>query len=199
MKENKFLDKFSNKSNSELREIILEKEKYNSKAIDAAKELLEKREINENSIKTNNIDFESTSIKTENEEVIENLKNLPELYSKRAIIIFSILFTPLVGSILMFKNLKKVENTPGQFLVILYGIFYNKLSFWIIKYLNLNFFSYLFVMNVIGAVILAVFIWKILIGNDFQYSKKSNKSPFLIILGVIGVFIALITLLVLLN
>ena len=200
MKENKFLDKFSNKSNSELREIILEKEKYNSTAVDAAKELLKKRKTNENSTKTNNIDSEKTSIVIENknEEVVENLKNLPELYSKKTILIFSILFTPLVGSLLMSSNLKKLQNTNGQSLVLIFGVLFNTVCFKILKYYNLEL-SFWIIINLIGAVIFTKYFWNLLIGDDFEYSKRTNKTPFLIILGTVLTFILLLILIVVIS
>ena len=46
MSRNRFIEKFKTKSNSELKDIILDAKKYDSKAVSAAKELLTERKVN---------------------------------------------------------------------------------------------------------------------------------------------------------
>jgi hypothetical protein len=204
MNENRFLNKFKIKSDSDLKYIILQKEKYENDAVEAARQLLMERgvkvEFEKKTIVTNPEPIKQINEKKVEAKTVknENDKNLIKLYSKRMIFVFSTLFTPLAGSILMSRNFKTLGNNNGLISVLLFGVFYNKAFFFTIDYLKLNI-GFGIIFNIIGAIILTKSFWNFFISEDVEYLKKSGKNPFLILLGIIAFMIILIILIVLFN
>jgi hypothetical protein len=102
-----------------------------------------------------------------------------EIYSKRAILGFSIFFSPIFGGILLVSNLKKAGYKAGANVVLAFSIMYTLLSFIIVTFVSpgtrmLNIF-----INVVGGLILSEYFFKNYFPDD-DYYPKSIKKPLII-------------------
>lgn len=187
MRENSFTKKMKAKSNTELETIFENKSDYTDEAIQAViwelenRNLIEKTDIPylEFPITTH---IEETSIPKENlannESSFEKLET-PILYSKKAILGFSIFFSSLFGAILLMSNLKEMNKPKARMQVLVFGITYVIFSSFILNYFpRMYFISIIF--NIIGYAILVEYFWNKNLGKDFEHKKKQIWKPLII-------------------
>lgn len=150
-------------------------------------------------------------IKTHKNQQIEDESTLISLYSKSGIIILSIIFTPLLGGLMLYYNLQKTkrDNVKNIASLLSYVIF----SFLFITLFNMVYVSYLrdivpsglgYINNsryeliyklitlkiVFKAFVNFIFIyhlWKVYFGDGFLYQPKN--IPMVIRLIIYGILI----------
>jgi hypothetical protein len=186
MSENRFLKKYKTRTDSELERIISDKEGYVEDARVAALELLKERngqtelidkaEIEINLIKEKRTTIIEKRIENEKETFETNDPSHPELYSKRVITIFSILFSTIFGAILMMNNFKETGNSKARNLVLIFGILYTILSIAIINILNMPS-NLAMILNFLGSGILTEYFWNKHIGKEVKYRTRSWIKP----------------------
>lgn len=201
-----FQTKMSAKTNSELLDIIENRQKYIPDAINAAVAELQGRG---HILTTDEIESIQSDIalKTE-EQKVENASQYtysddmaifpdndwPVYYSKRAINNFSIFFTTIFGAVLLAINLK--GNRLGAIAVVAFGIVYNGLSFYALNLFPERNSFLTIVVNGIGGIILTKLFWPKYIGDEIKYKARSIWVP-LIISITITVFMILLILAIL--
>ncbi|SIQ32320.1 hypothetical protein SAMN05880574_11040 [Chryseobacterium sp. RU37D] len=117
---------------------------------------------------------------------------LPKIYSKQAIVGFSIFFSPLFGGILLFKNLIEVQKKKEAYLVLATSII---LTIIIIVFGEMQEnvkSSYAYLCGLIGGTILAYGFFPVYFPNEAQYEKKNIWIPLLTGLLIALVFVAII-------
>lgn len=104
----------------------------------------------------------------------------PQLYSRRVILIFSLLFSVLFGGILLAINLKTVNNKKAILPVLFFSVAFFAFILCIL-YLFPDI-SRLFTvpLNILGAYILQKSFWKDYINKDFLYRTKPFWEPLII-------------------
>jgi len=202
MRENSFTKNMRNKSDSELAHIIENKEKYTPEALQAVVWELEDRSL----IEQGEIDFpefaeipiKETSIESENlEDVKLNQENpfeefeQPTLYSKQALLGFTLFFSTIFGVVLLMYNLKVMNKHKARTQVLVFGVLYMVLSYALLEVLPKIYFVTL-IFNVIGYAILVEYFWNKYIGKDLNYKKKSVTKPLVISLLITVLFVVLI-------
>jgi hypothetical protein len=119
--ENEFKDRMSNSSDKDLFEILNDKESYQDIALNAAVDELNNRGFN----KETEYALKEYKDKKRNEKLeLERQQSLPELYSKKSIIIFSSFFTAICGAIMMAYNFRKLEKKEKSKTVLIFGFVY---------------------------------------------------------------------------
>ena len=118
------------------------------------------------------------------------------IYSKLAIVLFSIFFAPLIGGILLMLNLRSVGYKKEGSIVLLFSIVYYFVSSLLINYIanvlriplteqtmlqNPKIIVGMIIMNIIGGGILAEYFFKKYFPED-DYEHKSVWRPLIIIL-----------------
>jgi|SaaInlStandDraft_1057018.scaffolds.fasta_scaffold14063_3 hypothetical protein len=138
-------------------------------------------------IKQFKIITEDRGLIDKNESDSEELE-LPVLYSKKAILGFTIFFTPLFGAVLLMSNFKVLNKNKPRTQVLVFAIGYTLISKIILNYLPVNIFNNI-VFNFLGYFILSKIFWDKNLNKNFQYTKKQINKP-LIISFLILVFIS---------
>ena len=121
----------------------------------------------------------------------------PVLYSRRAIYVFSFLFTALFGAVMMAINLRELNRSQYVVPVLSFAVAYLATVF-LVAYelpgliLRIGMLGNLAV-SAIGAQLLVWVAWKRFIGQEIYYRKRSIVPPLLI---GIGLFVALVVVLV---
>lgn len=100
----------------------------------------------------------------------------PELYSKRAIIGFSVLMTVLVGAILLASN---IQDRKAKWTVLAAGFGYTAIAFMISNKYDLNS-NFTLPINFAGAYFMTTFFWDKYLGKDFRFKPKPIWTPLIV-------------------
>ena len=190
-----FYKKFQDKTDQELKKMLLEKEKYTKEAITTSYKILKERNVNledfdfiETEIENQNLKLENQSEgESENAEI--NDLNAPELYSKQTILGFSIFFSTIFGVVLLMINMHQIKNLKGKNQVLLFGIAYFLFTLITVQLFKINTPILGLVFNLLGALILNEYYWNKFIGKDFNYEKKNWLKTALLCLLITSVFL----------
>lgn len=101
---------------------------------------------------------------------------LPQLYSKRVIYVFSIIFSTLFGTIILMSNLKQTGNNKARLEVLVFGIIFTVGSILSLNTLEMQA-NFGLPLNIIGGLILNEFFWNRYIGKETNFEKKSWHKP----------------------
>ena len=116
----------------------------------------------------------------------------PQLYTKKVIDIFSIIFGALFASVLMAINFTKTEHKRGIIPVILFGLFFTVSQIIFFDYLNDNglYSTWMTISSsFLAAIVLHYFFWYKYIGKDTKYRRKSFIIPLIMGLIITGLLI----------
>jgi len=201
MSENIFLDKFKDKSNSELEYIIENRKNYNKSAVLASIQLLKERNPESNKIVEKveeEISFEAKkAIATQKKESVKIKKfnpitedpEAPELHSKKVIMLFSGIFSTIFGAVLMMYNMKATHNQKGRIQVLIFGILYTILTIIIVDTFKVRS-PFPIALNLCGAAILNEYFWNKFIGKEKKHRKRSWVRPLFISILITLLFIS---------
>lgn len=116
----------------------------------------------------------------ENDELEENeiTEILPELYSKRVITAFCLIFSTLFGAIILMSNLKKRDENKGWWQVLLFSILYTIGTIFTVYSTNSS--NFTIPLNILGALILNEYFWNRYLGKSIEFEKKSWAKPAII-------------------
>ncbi|WP_282071656.1 hypothetical protein [Polaribacter atrinae] len=190
------------KSNKELETILLEKDKYTEEAIQAVTWELQDRNIlertddfsDEITKETVTIDVAVTNESTENNKSPFEELEVPVLYSKKAILGFTIFFSTIFGAVLLMQNLKEMNKPKARNQVLIFGLVYTVFSTILLNYLPKSIFTTL-ILNMIGYTVLTGYFWNINLGKDIVHRDKQIWKilgiSILIVFGLI--FLLLLT------
>jgi len=203
MSENKFIEKFQHKTDSELEYILENKKNYNEQAVLASIQILKERNGESSELKSVEKEIETEKEKkeiTQQKAVEENKKknnitddpNAPELHSKKVIMVFSVLFSTIFGAVLLMYNMKQTENKAGRIQVLIFGILYTIATLLVVNLMNIGG-NIALIFNIAGGGILTEYFWNKFIGKDFEHRKRSWIKPAIIsVLITIPIFLAAI-------
>ncbi|WP_068448675.1 hypothetical protein [Polaribacter atrinae] len=202
MRKNSFSTNMRSKSNKELETILLEKDKYTEEAIQAVTWELQDRNIlertddfsDEITKETVTIDVAVTNESTENNKSPFEELEVPVLYSKKAILGFTIFFSTIFGAVLLMQNLKEMNKPKARNQVLIFGLVYTVFSTILLNYLPKSIFTTL-ILNMIGYTVLTGYFWNINLGKDIVHRDKQIWKilgiSLLIVFGLI--FLLLLT------
>ena len=132
---------------------------------------------------TENYNTETTSKTSE---------DLPRLYSKRLILVFSGLFSILFGAVLLLSNLKRAGEKKGMYQVLLFVFIYVVGIIFTIQSME-SASNWSVPLNILGALILNEYFWNRYIGKTTAYEKKSWIKPAIISMCIsVPAFLALV-------
>lgn len=121
------------------------------------------------------------------------MNELPKLFSKSVIFVFSVLMSVVFGCFLLADNLNQVGRREHILKVIVGGFLYNMVFAFLLRRIitdpNMLLVA-LQVVNIAGAYILVVPLWNKLLGDIEEYEKKSFIGP-LIIFGLIAILLSM--------
>tara|TARA_R110002049_G_scaffold16388_8_gene65346 strand:+ start:4485 stop:5102 length:618 start_codon:yes stop_codon:yes gene_type:complete len=190
MSENKFLEKFRSKPETELERIINDKKSFTEQARIAAIEILKERngeteftkgaekEVVVSQERKEAIEQKLSEEKKKDSFLTDDL-DAPELHSKRVITMFAAIFSTIFGAVLMMHNFKAVGNIKARNQVLVFGILYTVASILIINSLNIRT-NLAVILNLGGAIVLTELFWNKQLGKNIRYRKRSWVKPAII-------------------
>ncbi len=197
VKENHFSGIMVNKTDSELREYINNKSKYQEDAFIAAIWELERRgKSGKDMQQAEKLAEEITTRKQEQAQILQEKSkytddpNAPRLFPRWSIWLFSIFFSAIYAGILMAMNFyqtkqKKEIGLVLGFTVIIY-VFLLFLFFSVPGITYITIYNISFILSLVGAVILDQYIWNMRLGKDLKYRKRPVFTAFIISLAISG-------------
>ncbi len=108
-----------------------------------------------------------------------------KLYSKQALMLFSVLASPFFASFLMASNLKAVNNSKKNPIVIIYALVFTILVNGILLKIGAGTLNLVLVfgLNFLGGLVLNTFFWNEYLGSDLKFKPKSMQNPVLFYVG----------------
>lgn len=101
------------------------------------------------------------------------------LFSKLAIVLFSIFGSTLFGAVLFSDNLRQIGLGKKSFSPIVFALVYNFLVSRIIQQFQVP--IAIFPLNFVGGVVLAFVFWKELIGEEEDFKTRPVWGPLMVI------------------
>jgi len=196
--DNFFYKKFQKKTDQELKDVLIEEEKYTSEAVTAAYVILRKRNVNladfsgiETEINAQQNEINSSQeVHTEKKSILDSKR--PELFSKKTILGFSIFFSTIFGVALMMINMQGIKSQKGKKQVLLFGIAYFLFTITIAPLFKTSFSLLALLLNVLGATILNEYFWNTFIGKNVVYKKRNWLKPALLSLLITSILIGIL-------
>ncbi len=112
----------------------------------------------------------------------------PKFYSKEAIGILSLLFSPFLGCILFSYNLREIGKSKLSPYFIIGGLIWLPILRLLTNGIDLLF--QLAIVNVLGSLLLTYYFWDKYL-DDYTFEKRSFWKPTLIFLAICGGLILL--------
>ncbi|HPW87898.1 MAG TPA: hypothetical protein PKZ31_02200 [Kaistella chaponensis] len=122
-------------------------------------------------------------------------KNLPKIYSSKAILGFSIFLSTLFGGVLLYQNLKDLGKKKEANIILAFSVVFTILSIIAVNVPETPKSSFAYLCGLIGGCILSYFFVPKYIPEERIYPLKSIWKPLIIglIIVVLGVFLMVYT------
>jgi hypothetical protein len=187
---NPFQELMTGKSDEQLKNYLINSEKYTEEAVTAAVQELRNRGKEFSEEELNEIKQKIEVIrKKEDDEVAKTstsswTKNVvtdpeaPALFSQRAIWGFSIIFAVVFGAVLLSSNLKDKGN--ARWVVLAFGVLYTGLTIFVLSFVKGPSAGFSIGINATGAWIMNQFFWHKYVGQQTKYRAKPIWVPLII-------------------
>ncbi|HVW98746.1 MAG TPA: Nif11-like leader peptide family natural product precursor [Mucilaginibacter sp.] len=204
---NNFRLRAAMRSDEELRERVNNREKYLPETVEASVAELSERGVTFSDEELRIIDEDMLARReiaagnNHNPGIFRNDANLyiddpdaPIYYSKRAILIFSILFSVLFGSVMLAMNVSRSREAGKAFLVVLYGLGFTVLTGLLTSSIKMNL-GITIITAYVGALIMEMLFWNRYVGKTTLYRPKPIWGPLItgILLASIIVYLIIIS------
>jgi uncharacterized membrane protein YidH (DUF202 family) len=118
--------------------------------------------------------------------------NLPKIYSKRAILGFSIFLSTLFGGVLLYQNLMDAKKNKEAYIVLGVSILLTIITIIIVNIPEEPKSSLAYLCGLGGGSLLSYYFVPKYFPNEEQYQKKPIWKPLIIALIIVVIFVALI-------
>jgi hypothetical protein len=198
-KENYFSPKMTTKTDAQLREYVENQSQFQEAAVLAAIWELDKRgksgqdtQIAEKQIEEKNIKKQEQIKTIDKEKNYTNDPNAPRLFPKWSIWLFSILFAPIFGGVLMAMNFYETKQKKDIGLVLGFSIIFTAVVIYLVNEIRQTTgtsYNITLFLNSIGGLVLDQYFWNIRIGKNLKYRKRSLLIAFIISTVILGFMI----------
>jgi hypothetical protein len=120
---------------------------------------------------------------SESEQVVFDEKVVP-LYSKSALLGFSLFFSPISAGILLAMNLKRLKK-KGIFQVMIFSIIFSVFQGYVSMSVEPGSMITILV-NIAGALIMSELLWNQFIGKGYPYIRRSILIPLIIAVAIVA-------------
>ncbi|HNR19350.1 MAG TPA: hypothetical protein PKN75_12040 [Bacteroidia bacterium] len=104
----------------------------------------------------------------------------PKIYSKMAIMGFSVFMSPIFGGVLLMQNLKYIGNKKAAYLILVVSVLLLLATIIIVGNSEKKTSSLTWLCNLIGGAILSEYFFKKYFSNGDEYEKKKIWKPLII-------------------
>ncbi len=119
------------------------------------------------------------------EETIQIAENPIQIYSKTAVLGFSIFFGPIFGGVLLFQNLRKIQKKEESNWVLAGSIAYTLFQIIVNASLHTKGYSFSFSLSIIGGLLLGKYFFAKYIPENPNYETKPIWTALIISLLII--------------
>lgn len=109
-----------------------------------------------------------------------NTEERHKIYSKKAVMGFSLFFTSIFGGVLLMQNLREAGKKKEARTVLLLSTFYTVLCIYIVNIPEEPNTSLTYVCNIVGGIILTEVFYKKHFADEKSYEKKRIWKPLII-------------------
>ncbi len=106
--------------------------------------------------------------------------SIPTLYSKKAILGFSLFFSAIFGAVLLMQNLKDIGKKKEAGIILLLSSIYTAITIYIVNIPDKPNTSLTYICNIVGGVILTEYFYKKSFPNDKTIGKKKIWKPLIL-------------------
>lgn len=125
--------------------------------------------------------------------VVEEPESLPPIYSSKAVLAFSVIFSTIFGGVLLMQNLRDIGKKRAANEVLIFSIVYTLAIMVLVSSIRHKTNSLSIILNVAGGFILTEHFFKRYIPDQNNYGKKAIWKPLIIsILIIIPIILGVI-------
>lgn len=117
--------------------------------------------------------------------------SLPKIYSKKAILGFSIFMSSLFGGILLYFNLKDLKKNKEANIILGISIFLTIITYLVMSIPENPKSSLAYFCGLVGGSILSYYFVPKYIPNEENYPKKDIWKPLIIAIIIVALFVSL--------
>ena len=128
-----------------------------------------------------------------NEDKLDGILR-PQIYSKRAVVVFSILFSPIFGAFMLWQNLKDIGKRNEATMALVVSILSTFLAVGLGAFLEERSKSAGMFLNIAAAFFITEYFFKKYFPDEPDYEKKKIWKPLGIGLLIIAFFVVLLML-----
>ena len=121
--------------------------------------------------------------------ILDDLEDLPKLYSKTGIFLISI-FLVFFAALAYARNLRTIGKSGMSLFVVIGILIYFQLGIKFLSFINISFLLDFILINLIGGLIITQVLWPSQIG-DIRYDSKPIWPFLLVIFVITGVLVLL--------
>ncbi|MGY6562149.1 MAG: hypothetical protein ACXITV_08580 [Luteibaculaceae bacterium] len=115
------------------------------------------------------------------DNTLENVKQSdeirPKIYSRKAVLGFSIFFSTIFGAVLLMQNLKDIGKKREAYYILFLSFVYTAFTIYFLNMQDEPKSSLTYLMNMIGGAILSEYFFKKHIPADHEFEKKKIWKP----------------------
>ena len=115
----------------------------------------------------------------------ESLIETPKLFSRKAIVAFSIVLTPLFGMLLYILNFNRASIKKSIMPVVIFYILWNLITFKVLNGYVANFIFSFLLPNLLGGLILTKLFWNMHF-KEIQFRNRAIWGPLTVVVIVYG-------------
>ncbi len=118
--------------------------------------------------------------------------NRPRIYSKQAIIGFSVFFSTLFGGVLLFLNLREAKKSRESYIVLAVSVLVTIVTIVIGNLQENPRSTYAYFCGFVGGCLLAFYFFPKYFPDETQYDKKPIWKPLIIGIVLTAIFVAVL-------
>lgn len=119
------------------------------------------------------------------------MEEVKKIYSKTAIVLFSLIGSTILGTLLYTTNLKVIGKNKNIPLLLILSLIYTVGGMYLFKSFGIPSYYVFFPLHFAGSFVIIFPLWNKQIGSDKNYEKRKSATTLAIVLTIIGLLVLL--------
>ena len=119
------------------------------------------------------------------------MEEIKKIYSKTSIVLFSLIGSTILGTLLYTSNLKEIGKKKHIPVLLILSLIYTIGGMYFFKILGISSYYVFLPLNLAGSFVIIFPLWNKQIGSDKNYEKRKSATTLAIVLTIIVLLVLL--------